>query len=128
MCHSGLPPPPEAVYKEHGEDLERSVLNQVERSPLVPQYQPWSNTSTGRSPHWKGSMTQGHCPMNHYNRSLLLATIRLRHLLRLCFMCMTYQAPLVFQEVFLGFLAAHVSTACSKLLLKALIISRSLCK
>ena len=50
MCHSGLPPPSQGVYKKPREDLSRSVLIQVERSPLVRQHHPRNNASRGRSP------------------------------------------------------------------------------
>ena len=50
MCYSGLPPSPQGLSKEPREDLNRSVLNQAERSPLVPQWQLRSNASRGRSP------------------------------------------------------------------------------
>ena len=49
MCHTGLPLPPQGVYKEHEEDLSRSVLNQVEGSPLVLQSQLRGIASRGRS-------------------------------------------------------------------------------
>ena len=121
MCHSGLPLPPQGVYKEHGEDLSRIVLNQAERSPFVPQSQPRGNAWRGESllqktPSWNSPMTQGHRPINGFSRFLVLATTRLRHLLQPCFMCLIRQAPLSLRVVFLGLKVVCVATACFKLL------------
>ena len=65
--------------------------------------------------------------MSGYNLSLVLATIRLRHLQQLCCTCLTCQALPLLQGVLLGFLAAFGAAVCSKLLHKALIVNRDLC-
>ena len=126
MCHSGLTPPPEVVYKEPEEELESFVLNQAKRSPLVPQHLPRSNIS-------ENSMLERPydprpSPYKWLQPFIVLAKIHLRHLLQLCFTCLAHQALLLLQVVLLGFLVARVPTTCSKLLYEVLVIGRSLCK
>ena len=111
---SGLPPPPETIYKEPGKDLQGSVLNQVWRSALEPQLQSRTNISKGdplrqRTLHWTGPTSLGHLPMNGYNCSLVLATICLSHLLLLYSTCLIPQAQSSLQVVLSGSLAARAA-------------------
>ena len=126
MCHSGLPPPHQGVYKGPGEDCNWSVLIQTERPPLVAQCQPRNKASRGnlllwRTPHWEGSTAQGHCPINGSICSLYWPLIACQFL-QFYFKCLSRQAPLFLWVILIGFQATRVAIICSKPFHKASII------
>ena len=49
VCYSGMPPPPQRVYKEVGDSQFLSVLSQEENSSSGKLCQEITNASTGRS-------------------------------------------------------------------------------